>query len=351
MKGLRSRVRVEIVKGEEVVVDEELASILYLIEKEGSLLKASRILGIPYSRTWEKVSKAERILGRKIIVARRGGKGGAKLTDEGLELLSMYMKEFRRLTGMDFYVMRTKEGKGRLEEILITGSNDILLELLLGELRSNGILVESHWIGSLNGLASIILGEGDVAGIHLFDEEKEVYNITYFKKLGLEGIARLLRGYRRELGFVIRKRSSLDEILNGLLTGELTLVNRQKGSGTRRILDWLLKRYARKMKISIKEIPSRVRGYSNEVNTHLDVGRAVAGGEADVGLAIKHVSRLYSLNFVHVTWEHFDFVVNTKSLEKRGVRTFIEILRGKTRELAEKLDGYEIGKDLGEFIA
>jgi putative molybdopterin biosynthesis protein len=347
---LKGRVRVELVKGEDVIVDEELAAILFMIDKKGSLLKASKALGIPYSRVWEKISRAEKLLGFRIVAAKRG-RGGTLLTDEGRELLRIYMNEFKKFTGKDYIVPIKEPLIEPKEAVLVTGSHDVALELMLSRLRERGgVPVEAHWIGSLNGIASIILNEGDIAGVHLLDEEEMEYNITYFKKLALADVANLVRGYKRAIGFVSREKLDINEILRGLETGELRIVNRQTGSGTRRILDWVLKRYAKEKGMTFEELRRKIRGYNVEVNTHLEVGKKVASGEADVGVALKYVAKVYALNFSLITWEDYDFLINKRSPRRAGVSTFIEVLKEDAEKILKKLDGYEVPDDLGEQI-
>ncbi len=349
---IRSKLEVKLVTDKnEVVMDEELASLLILIKREGSLLKATRILGITYSRAWERISKVEKILGKKLITSKRGVKGGALLTDEALKLLSQYLHEYERLTGRSFEVSSGIERKVEVPEtLLVTGSHDILLAHLVSRLKERGFFVEVHWIGSLNGIASVMLREGDVAGIHVFDEESNIYNITYFRKLDLAPIANLVRGYERVLGFISREAYDLESILDGLISGKLRLVNRQVGSGTRKVLEWLLRDYVKKKGINFNFIKRAIRGYDNEVNTHIEVGAAIASGEADVGLAIKQVAKAFALNFVPVIWENFDFIILKRSLKKKVVKSFLECLRYEVPKIAKRLDGYKVPENIGEIL-
>jgi len=349
---IRSKLEVKLVTNKsEVVMDEELASLLILIKKEGSLLRATKILGITYSRAWEKISKVEKILGRKLLTSKRGIKGGALLTDEALKLLSRYLYEYERLTGRNFEVPLRVEKKVKAPEaLLVTGSHDILLAYLISKLKEKGSLVEVHWIGSLNGVASIMLREGDIAGIHIFDEKNNSYNITYFKKLDLAPIANLVRGYERVLGFVSRESYDLEFILSELISGRLRLINRQVGSGTRKILEWLLRNYARKRSISFDVVKKKIKGYNYEVNTHIEVGTAIASGEADVGLAIKHVAKAFTLNFIPVIWENFDFVILKRSLKKKVTNSFLESLKYEVPKIAKRFDGYRIPENIGEIL-
>jgi len=93
----------------------------------------------------------------------------------------------------------------------------------------------------------------------------------------------LVRGYRRLQGLILREELNVDEVFEKLLRGELRFVNRIRGTGTRRLVDYLLRRYAKKLGIPVEEIPKRVKGYDLEMRTHVEVAQCVAQGLADVG--------------------------------------------------------------------
>ncbi len=352
VKGIKSRLEVKLVSiDNEVIMDEELASLLFLIKKEGSLLRASKKLGMTYSRAWDKISRTEKILGIKLLLSKRGVRGGASLTKEALKLLSTYLYEYERFTGRKFKIysedLTTMKS---LEGLIVAGSHDIALAYLISDLKEKGSLIEAYWIGSLNGIASIMLREGDIAGVHLIDEDNNLYNITYFKKLDLASIANLVKGYERVLGFVSKEKSNLESILNGLVSGELKLVNRQVGSGTRKVLEWLLKDYAKSKGYNYNKLKRKIRGYKFEVNTHVDVGNSIVNGEADVGLAIKQIANAFALNFVPVIWESFDFVIAKRSFKKSITKEFLDELKVRIPKIAKRLEGYRIPEDIGKIL-
>ena len=351
--GLKLRIRVELVKGVEVVVDEDLARLLIMIERLGSILKASRALGIPYSRAWERIARAERALGQRIVIVRRGGRGGggATLTELGRELLTRYLREYRRVVGTDLEV--PKSVGIEMSVALYAGSHDLALERLVGILRERGILLEVSWTGSLCGVAALMLNEADIVGIHILDTETGTYNTTYLKSVGLGGRVAIVRGYERLQGFVTRKPMDLEHVIKKLFSGELTLINRRFGSGTRILLDYVLRTWAKKLGIDPESIPRRVRGYDDEASTHLEVAERVARGDADVGMVIAAAAKLHGLNFIPIAWERFDFAIPVDKLSSAAVSTFINVLRSSSFiEILKSLEGYRLPKDMGsiEFI-
>lgn len=253
------------------------------------------------------------------------------------------------MTGEPFRPIR-RGTLGEAESIIVSGSHDFLLSTSLGKMREHGASIELHWTGSAGGLACIVMGDCDLAGIHILDPETGEYNTRAFESLGLHGSGVLIRGYERAQGFLSRRPMSLEEIIRGLLSGELRLANRQAGSGTRILLDYLLSEWAGKLGVPPEEIPVRVRGYDTVYKTHLDVAEAVSRGDADVGLGLRHASNLYGLYYTHVRWEHYDLVVSRRFYESGEGRELVTgILRWASR-LAGSFEGYRVPRDYGGLV-
>jgi len=338
----RIRVRVELVSGGRVVLDEELARLLVLVDRLGSLLAASKALHIPYSRAWEKIASAEKAAGGKLIEARRGGPkgGGARLTGLARRLLARYLAEYRRIVGAPLIVGEAAEPP---EVGVYAGSSDYAVARLVGLLRERGVAAEAYWLGSARGVAALVLGEADIAGLHVHVPGG---NAGYLRSLGLGGEVALVRGYERLQGFLSRSPMTLEDIMRGLLEGRLRLVNRNRGSGTRMLLDALLGEWA--SRLGVAGGPRRVRGYGFEASTHSEVAEAVAKGDADVGLAVKAAAALHGLSFTSVAWERFDFAVRAGSLGEGFVGDFLEALGSREfRRILDSLEGYRAPGDMG----
>ena len=342
---LRPRIKLEIVREDtgEIVLDDVTAKLLILIRRFGSLLKASKALGMPYSRAWECVARIERIVNGRVIEARRGGKGGGgtTLTALGEELIKEYVREHIKVFG---YAPQLPEVEGRAptpqQPLIYVGSHDIVVGRLAGIIREQGTPVETHWLGSLKGLAALLLGEGDVAGVHLLDHETGEYNVTYVRRM-LPGEASVILGYERLQVLASREGLELEEALDALLKGELRLANRVYGSGTRTLMKYLLMKRAKELGISPADIESRVKGYDTEFRTHDDVAMAISEGRADVGLLIEGIARAYGLHYIPVTWERFDFVVRNSNLGSSKIKVFINAVRSRDlKEVLDSLSGY-----------
>ncbi|OYT65520.1 hypothetical protein B6U74_03250 [Candidatus Bathyarchaeota archaeon ex4484_205] len=328
----------------ETILDPRFAEVLKLVDKYGSLLRACRSLGLSYSRIWERISLIEELTGRKLIEARRGGRGGggARLTGFAEFLLDRYSDAVERVRPCmeEFEVIPVEERPQ--PDLVVMGSHDIVLEKLLGEVRNSGVRdIKVFWTGSLGGLASMVLGEADLAGIHLYDPESREYNTPYVKRFLLEKEVELVVGYERELVFALRpglKVKGIEGIFEGLRNGELCLANRNKGSGTRIFLEHLLEERGIP--------PDDVRGFETEFRTHYEVIDEIVLGRADIALSLRHLCEVHRLNSFHATWEKFDFIVRRNSLRKREVETFLRILREAGR-IISTYGGYRVREKVG----
>jgi len=344
MYGIREEVRLVFYINGQKLLDEERAKLLLLINKYGSILSASKQLNIPYTRAWEYIMKIENIFGKKIIEAKRGGKGGggAKLTEEGLKLLNMYQRSYLKHFKRDFSIPEDKRYIKRGVMIYI-GSDDILLKQIIRLIRIEGYRIEPYYIGSLKGLAALILGESDFTGIHLYDPESGIYNKPYIERYSKSIELKLIGGYKRLQGFVSREEYTPDEILDKLFKGELRFINRNPGSGTRILIETIFKKYMDEK--GLEGDPGKyIKGYNEYVNTHLEVASKVMEGYADVGICLKWCANYYGLEFTPVKWEKFDFIIRSEDMNKDSIKTLINILGGgEFQNILRESDGYDMG--------
>ena len=350
MINIKERIQLQFLVDEVVLIDEERAKLLLLIKELGSILSAAKSLGIPYTRAWEHIIKMERIAGTRILEVKRGGKGGggAKLTREGLKLLNTYLRSYKNVFNQDLRVPRKLEPEKVI--YIYAGSDDLLLKYIFNILRREGYRLESYIIGSIKGLASILLDEANLAGIHLLDPETEEYNTSYVKRYSAGVKLALIKGYKRLQGFITKEKLEYEEIINGLLSKKLKFINRNPGSGTRILVDYIFSQIFKNR--DMKDKPENViAGYKNSVDTHLEVASAVAEGKADVGICIKPCAEYFNLNFIPVKWENFDFIIRAEDLEKPIIRKFIDVIKSKEiKNYVSGLSGYELHEDIGNVI-
>ena len=228
--------------------------------------------------------------------------------------------------------------------LVVMGSHDLSLDILAGELRRlHSISMTSAHVGSLAGLIALARGEAHVAGCHLLDEETGQYNVPFVKRL-LPGEEILLVNLVYRVQGLMIPTGNPKEVqgIRDLARPDVTMVNRQRGSGTRVLLDHSLRR---------EGIPAnRIRGYRHEVTTHLGVASAIAGGNADLGLGILAASRALGLDFLPLARERYDLAIPHAHLENAPIQRMLDVIRGEHfRILVRSLGGYET-EETGQVV-
>jgi len=227
-------------------------------------------------------------------------------------------------------------------DLVVMGSHcpglDILLQLLY---RQNGIRAKTANIGSQGGLTAVSRGEADIAGAHLLDPNTMTYNAPYLAQFGLAGSC-LMKGYRRLQGIMVPRGNPCGiRCLGDIIGRGVIFVNRNRGSGTRVLIDMELSRAAAAKGIDFGAIAKHVRGYRWEAKTHSAVGAAISQGRADVGVGVKSVAVSYGLDFIPISDEEYDFIINPSSAEKPAVVAFKACLRSEDfRRAITALPGY-----------
>ncbi len=242
-----------------------------------------------------------------------------------------------------------KQARGKTGKIsgaiLASGSNDPVLDMLLTATKKThpDFYIFSSNTGSVSGLKSLNSGLTDIALSHLFDPETKQYNIPYLAKYLPDINPVVVNLFHRELGFVLKPETAgRFQGFADLADGKIRLVNRQRGSGTRMLLDYHLQK---------EEIaPVTITGYENEVYTHLEVGLVILSGDADTGIASAAVGKLLGLNFIPVTSENFDMIMSQTTYFQSPIQSFLETLKGDIfKKRIEKIGGYSF-QDSGKIL-
>jgi len=206
-------------------------------------------------------------------------------------------------------------------DLVVIGSHCAGLDALASLLGRKGIRVKLLAVGSTGGLAAARRGECDVAPIHLLDAESDAYNQPF-----LDDTLRLTPGYTRMQGVASRPDESRE--IDALLDDPaLRMVNRNRGSGTRILIDELLGE-------------RRPAGYAYEPRSHYAVAAAISQKRADWGVAIENVAREAGLRFRPLRAEHYDFAVPRDRWESSAVRTFREVLASEAARAALRALGF-----------
>jgi putative molybdopterin biosynthesis protein len=200
--------------------------------------------------------------------------------------------------------VRLLRGVGEIERTIVaTGSHDLVLDLAASTLRERDprLTLASSNVGSLGGLTALRDGLCHVAGSHLLDPESGEYTLPYLERLLPGREVSVVRLVHREQGLILAAGNPTGTTsIEDVAERGLRYVNRQRGAGTRVLLDH---EFARRG-IS----PEAVVGYEREEHTHLAVAAAVAAGRADCGLGVLAAARAFGLDFVPVAQEPYDLV-------------------------------------------
>lgn len=229
--------------------------------------------------------------------------------------------------------------------LLASGSNDPILDMLQTYMKKTypEFYIFSANAGSTDGLKALNMGYTDIAWSHLYDPKSGEYNIPFLPTYLPNVKAVVINLFYRDLGFVVAPKNPLGiHEFEDLAQKGIRFINRQKGSGTRVLLDYHLKKL---------RIPSyKIHGYEREVYTHFEVGLSILSREADVGIATIAVSKLLGLPFIPITRESFDMILNQSTFFEKGIQAFIEILNSQEfRNRVERLGSYDF-KNSGKIL-
>lgn len=242
--------------------------------------------------------------------------------------------------GCEVSVNILKSRKEINNTLVVIGSHDPLIDVISDIMRRRypGKYVSSAHTGSMGGIMAVKRKETHAAAIHLLDEATGEYNKSYVQKyLGNEKIA-LVKCAGRSQGFIVAEGNpkGITSVTDLVKLG-VRYVNRQKGSGTRILLDYLLKR---------NDVDSsNIYGYEREEFTHMSVTALISAGNTDAGLGIMSAAKIYSLDFVPVCDEQYDFIIPERYLELDAVGNFLEILRSQEfSDALAAMGGYTLDK-------
>ena len=229
--------------------------------------------------------------------------------------------------------------------IVAIGSHDPILDLAASQLRTTdpGLTLASSNVGSLGGLIALRDGLCHLAGSHLLEADTGEYTIPYVERMLPGRDVAIVRLVHREQGLIVASGNPLGlRTIADLARPDLRYVSRQRGAGTRVLLDYELERAGID--------PDTLSGYSREEPTHLAVAAAIAAGRADCGLGVQAAARAFELDFVPIAHEPYDLVLERATadsdllaplwalMETADFRTAVQALGGyDTREMGRRI--------------
>ncbi len=229
--------------------------------------------------------------------------------------------------------------------LVVIGSHDPLLDELMDMMHvdNNDVYMSSAHVGSMGGIMAIRRGEAHAAGCHLLDTESGEYNLSFIRKYFPKGGVKLIRCVGRQQGLMVQKGNPLGiTVFSDIAREGLRYVNRQKGSGTRILTDYLCKKDGLPV--------DKIYGYDREELTHTSVAAQIASGSADAGMGIYSAAKLYDLDFLPICIEEYDLIIPDHAWDTPMVQQMITTMKSDAfKEKICSLGGYTVDAP-GELI-
>jgi molybdate transport repressor ModE-like protein len=314
-----------------------LLALLTALAAEGALGNASKLAGMSYRSAWGLLRDCEQALGAALVIMERGR--GTRLSEFGAALVQLdaaarvaldevHAPWQRRLEELLAPVVRAVP-----ERLRLAASHDLALADWVEHGRR--ISFDLYWRGSEEALASLGRDECDIVGFHVPESWTPQQLANWLGRWLKPGLHLSLPLMRRRQGLIVARGNPyrLETLADASRRG-LRMVNRQRGSGTRSLIDQLLAANGLK--------PESIAGYAHEEFTHEAIAATVAGGQADVGFGIEAAAARYDLDFVPLLWERYGFALRNSVAESPEGKQFLARLRGNTfRQRLLALPGYE----------
>ena len=224
--------------------------------------------------------------------------------------------------------------------ILAIGSHDLTLDLIAQFLAEHDRRLASANVGSQGGLIALKRGEAHLAGSHLLDPKDGSYNISYIRQYMPDMPVKVVALVGRDQGLIVKKGNpkgikSLGDLAGSGGVGGVQFVNRQRGAGTRVLLDYYLN--------LLSIFPDSIMGYNQEEYTHLGVAAAVASGRADCGLGVAAAAQALDLDFIPLFQERYDLVIPKAFADDELLAPLFDLLADPGfRGAVSHLKGYDV---------
>jgi len=227
--------------------------------------------------------------------------------------------------------------------IFAIGSHDVTLDLLAQHLAGRNRRLVSANVGSQGGLVALRRGEAHLAGSHLLDPATGTYNQTAIAQYLTSHKVVLIGWVGRQQGLIVaRGNPKKINRLSDLAREDILFVNRQRGAGTRVLLDYHLDL----MGVS----PGQIQGYDQQEFTHLAVAAAVASGRADCGLGIPAAAHALDLDYIPLYDEEYDLVIPVEHAESELLAPLFDLMKDPGfQQAVSEIPGYDVTR-MGKLI-
>jgi len=335
------------VQGGESITLSEIVPLLEQIREHGSIAAAAEQIGLSYRHAWGRLRAMEMLLGGTLIAKSRGR--GSVLSELGEKLLWAHRLSSDRLHNvLGTLSLEVSQELNKLllptgEGARIHASHGYAVDALVNALQSRDTEVDLRYRDSGEAVAALARGECDLAGFHLPRGEFRESCAAVFRPLLDDEIHVLIHLTRRKQGlFLAQGNPKGVTSLQDMSRTDMRFVNRQRGSGTRMLLDLLLRRSG--------VDPDQVHSQASTELTHSAIAAFVASGMADLGFGVEPAARHFGLEFIPIVDEDYFFACERAKLDSEPLKTILSILRsGSFKAVVDALAGYD-GERCGTIV-
>ena len=317
---------------EPAAIDPRVLPLLREIRSKATLRSAITPLGMSYRSAWDLLAAQARLLGTPLVRMERGR--GARLAPLAERLVAADDAARAVLDPAREHLAVRVAPNEAAAKLRVLASHDLLLAEFGAE------FLDLAFRGSLESVRSFAAGEVDLAGFHLSADPEQV---ALYRALLQPRSDRLIRFATREQGLVVAAGNpkGVREFAD-IPAKRLRFVNRQRGSGTRQLIDQMLRQ--------AEVEPSEIKGFGEEEFTHLAVGATIAAGKADAGVAVRAAATRFNLTFIPLHREHYWLVARVRDLDQARMTRFLGALRDSAlKRIAKRLTGYNVSR-AGEVL-
>jgi molybdate transport repressor ModE-like protein len=318
---------------------ERLLPLLEAVARTGSLAHAVGNCGMSYRAGWGLLRESRQHLGVDLVHLERGR--GATLTPAGVHLVDAAAAAARRVAriapalAIELAGEREQSAPAGETPLRIAASHDLALAALRDAIDPRALKLELRFVGSLTALEEYAQGRAvDAAGFHVAAGGPARDVAAPYLRFLSPRRDRLIRLVEREQGLILpRGNPARVKHFRDLAERGLRFVNRQRGSGTRLLIERHLKHEG--------IAPASLTGYATEEYTHAAVAATVASGGADAGFGLRAAAAQYGLGFVPLARERYFIAIRAADVAKPAIAALIEVLRGPTlSRIVARLPGY-----------
>ncbi|MGM0379058.1 MAG: molybdopterin biosynthesis protein [Bacillota bacterium] len=253
---------------------------------------------------------------------------------DGLIKISEFSEGISKNKSVEVEILKDNVNYGNT--LLISGSNDLTLDILKKHLSKKNIDLVTTSSGSLGGIMDLRRDEAHIATSHLLDSKTGNYNVSYIKKYLDNKNINLINLVYRKQGFIINENLKNEvKSITDLTKNKYKYINRQKGSGTRVLFDYLIKEN------NIKN--DEILGYDRIEYSHMTLAALINSNSADIGLGVLAAANAFDLDFIPIKEERYDLIIPKDLMNDKRVKALLSVVKSNEfKNEVKKLKGYNI---------